>query len=61
MPATIQKLMSQRHMEEAMRRMRQGEVAMIREKIRVMAAETKVFVATMEASDRMANVFVTPP
>ena len=48
-------------MEETMRRMRNGEVAMTREDIRVMVAETEFFVATMETSDRMENVFITPP
>ena len=44
-----------------MRRMRNGEVTMTKEDIRVMAPETEVFVTTMEASDRTANVLITPP
>ena len=39
-PTNIHTLMAQTYMEETMRRMRRGELAMTREDIRVVAAET---------------------
>ena len=48
-------------MEEGMRRVREDEEPMSREEIRVMAAETKVWVATKVASDRMAGIIITTP
>ena len=61
LPPHIQALIAKDYMTETMGRMRRGEVAMTREDIRVMATETEVLVATMAPSDKMANVFITPP